>query len=143
MPKLRFWGVQGYLLTQHPTPGGSIIQLLAIEGSVCSVGDNWYLATSSENWKADLSGAKNIGSAGSAACVPIALACCTPIGSPNVPGRRDSPFPRDTDMAAENGAGAARRQRRAPRRNRDPFRSHRRKRNNREPIRLASWEAAA
>src|SRR5882762_9186229 len=141
MPKLRFRGVQGYLLTQHPTPGGSIIQILAIEGSVCSVGDNWYLATSSE--KADLSGAKNIGSVGSAACVPIAPVCCTPVGSPDVPHRRDSLSPRDTDMAAENDAGAVRRQRHARRRNRDPFRSHRRKRNNREPIQLAPWEAAA
>src|SRR6266852_3116873 len=107
MPGLRFRGVQGYLLTQHPTPGGSIIQILAIEGSVCSIGDNWYLATSSENWKADLSAAKNIGSAGSAACVPIAPACCTPVGSPDVPHRRDSLLPSDKDMAAENGAGAA------------------------------------
>src|SRR5258708_39275284 len=143
MPSLRFRGVQGYLLTEHPTPGGSIIQILAIEGSDCSVGDNWYVATSSENWKADLSGAKNIGSADSGACAPISPSCCTPIGSPNVPGRRDSPFPRDTDMAAENGAGAARRERRAPRRNPEPFRSHRRKKNNREPNPLASWEAAA
>src|SRR5258708_38549477 len=85
MPKFCFRGVQGYLLTQHPTPGGSIIQILAIEGSDCSVGDNWYLATSSENWKADLSAAKNIGSADSAACAPISPSCCTPIGSPNVP----------------------------------------------------------
>src|SRR5258708_40121217 len=107
MPKLRFRGVQGYLLTQHPTPGGSIIQILAIEGSVCSVGDNWYLATRSE--KADLSGAKNIGSVGSAACAPISPSCCTPVGSPNVPHHQESFSPRDTDMAAENGAGAVRR----------------------------------
>src|SRR5260370_13896526 len=123
MPKLRFRGVQGYLLTEHPTAGGSIIQILAIEGSDCSVGDNWYLATSSENWKADLSGKKNIDSADSAACAPISPSCCTPIGSPNVPGRRDSPFPRDTDMAAENGPGAVRRERLGRRRNRDPFRT--------------------
>src|SRR5260370_21840453 len=126
MPKFCFRGVQGYLLTQHPTPGGSIIQILAIEGSDCSVGDNWYLATSSENWKADLSAAKNIGSADSAAFAPISPSCCTPIGSPNVPGRWDSPFPRDTDMAAENGAGAARRQRHAACSNLDHFRNRRR-----------------
>src|SRR5216684_6891961 len=109
MPKFRFRGVQGHLLTQHPTPGGSIIQILAIEGSDCSVGDNWYLATSSENWKADLSAAKNIGSAGSVACVPIAPVCCTPVGSPDVPHHQDSLSPRDTDMAAGSAAGGARR----------------------------------
>src|SRR5258708_303717 len=98
MPKLRFRGVQEYLLTQHPTPGGSIIQILAIEGSVCSVGDNWYLATSSENWKADLSGAKNICSADSRACAPISPSCCTLVGSPNVPHHQDSLSSRDTDM---------------------------------------------
>src|SRR5260370_6209224 len=106
MPRLRFRGVQGYLLTEHPTPGGSIIQILAIEGSVCSVGDNWYLATSSE--KADLSGAKNIGSVGSAACVPISPSCCTPIGSPNVLHRRGQPFPSDAETAPRDAAGEAR-----------------------------------
>src|SRR5260370_19814704 len=98
MPRLRFRGVQGYLLTEHPTPGGSIIQILAIEGSVCSVGDNWYLATSSE--KADLSGAKNIGSVGSAACVPISPSCCTPVGSPDVPHSRECSCPAEGSKSA-------------------------------------------
>src|SRR5260370_4613697 len=137
MPRLRFRGVQGYLLTEHPTPGGSIIQILAIERSDCSVRDNCYLATSSENSGAALNAARNTANANSEACALNALACCTPAASSDDPRRLDSPFPRDMDMATGNAAGAARRETRAPRRNRDPFRSRPRKKNNRGSIRFA------
>src|SRR5260370_41970163 len=59
--------------------------------------------------RASLSAAKNTDSAGSAAGVPSATACCTPTGSPDVPHRPDNLGPRGTDTAAANAAVAARR----------------------------------
>src|SRR5258708_23969576 len=81
-----------------------------------------------------LSAAKNTGSAGSAACVLNAPACCTPTGSPDVPHQPDSLFPPDTDTAATSAAAAARRETRRPRRNRDPFRSRRARRKKRASL---------
>src|SRR5438552_3162263 len=106
MPKLRFRGVQGYLLTEHPTPGGRIFQILTIKELNCGLGEGQNPCSLIRDSKRGrvfdlvhhLSAAKNTGSAGSAACVPIAPVCCTPVGSPDVPHRRDSLFPRDTDM---------------------------------------------
>src|SRR5258708_13691223 len=117
MPRLRFRGVQGYLLTEHPTPGGSIIQILAIERSDCSVRDNCYLATSSENWGADLNAARNTVNANSEAWALNALACCTPAGSSDHPRRLDSPSPRHMDLPTGTAPQAAPPSTPAPRRN--------------------------
>src|SRR5438132_12939829 len=108
MPMLCVRSDQGHLLAQHATPGDSISQILAIQKFDGSVRNNCCLATSSENWNADLNAAKNIGSAGSGATAPNVLACCTPVGSSDDPYQRDSLSPRDTDTAAANAAAAAR-----------------------------------
>src|SRR3989442_9480047 len=64
-----------------------------------------------------LSSGKSIGNAGLAACAPNAPACCTPVGSPSVPHRRDNPDPpaRGTDTAGGEAVGAGPREKGAPR----------------------------
>src|SRR5467141_1099443 len=98
---------KGFSLPSILPRGGSIIQILAIEKSDCSIRDNCCLAASSGNWNADLNAAKNIGNVGWAAAAPSVLACCTPVGSSDDPYQRDSLSPRDTDTAAANAAAAA------------------------------------
>src|SRR5229473_6764589 len=117
MPKLCFRAVQGYLLSEHPTPGGRIFQILTIKKLNSGLGEGQSPGSRIRNSECGkvsalvhrLSAVKHNGSAGSAACVPIAPVCCTPVGSPDVPYRRDILSPRDTDMAAGSAAGAARR----------------------------------
>src|SRR3989442_10497900 len=58
--------------------------------------------------KLPLNSGGNTGSASLEACVPNAPSCCTPVGSPDAPHRRDNLCLRDTDTAAANVAAGAR-----------------------------------
>src|SRR2546430_11838993 len=54
--------------------------------------------------KLPLNSGGNSGSASLEACVPNAPSCCTPVGSPDAPHRRDNLCPPGTDTAAADVA---------------------------------------